>query len=187
VSLADGEAMRMVAAQSERAAAMGLIQQQSGVGPCVDSQRTARPVLVADLTDHPGRWDEFTKIAATLGVVSAASIPIRLGGVGLGVLDLYHDSQHRWTTEEVRMADRLARMAASYAFELYRARRATTQLQQALDSRIIIEQAKGMLAERRGITTDAAFGRLRARTRNHNTPLRTVAHAVVHDGLDPGP
>ena len=186
VSLADGKAMRTVAAQSERAAAMGLIQQQSGVGPCVDSQRTTQPVLVTDLTDHPGKWKEFTKVAATVGVVSVASIPIRLGGVGLGVLDLYHDSQHRWTIQEVRLAGRLARMAASYAFELYRARRTVTQLQQALDSRIVIEQAKGMLAERMGITIDAAFGRLRAYARDTNTPLRAVADAVVQGELEPG-
>ncbi len=186
VSLADGEAMRTVAAQSERAAAMGLIQQQSGVGPCVDSQRTARPVLVNDLADHPRKWREFTKVAATVGVVSVASIPIRLGGVGLGVLDLYHDSQHRWTIQEVRLADRLARMAASYAFELHRARRRATHLQRALDSRIVIEQAKGMLAERMGITIDAAFGRLRAHARDNNTPLRAVADAVVHRELEPG-
>ena len=186
VSLADGEAMRTVAAQSERAAALELIQEQYGVGPCVESQRTARPVLVADITDHPRKWKEFTKAAETVGVVSAAAIPIRLGGVGLGVLDLYHDARHRWTTEEVRLADRLARMAASYAFELYRARRTTTQLQQALDSRVIIEQAKGMLAERMGITIDAAFGRIRAHARDHNAPLRTVADAVVQQGLKPG-
>jgi len=187
VSLADGETMRTVAAQSERAAALELIQQQYGIGPCVDSQRTARPVLVADLTDHPRKWKEFTKAAATVGVVSAAAIPIRLGGVGLGVLDLYHDSQHQWTTEEVRLADRLARMAASYAFELYRARRTTAQLQQALDSRVIIEQAKGMLAERMGITIDAAFVQLRAHARDHNKPLRIVADAVVQQGLNPVP
>jgi GAF domain-containing protein len=186
VSLAEGEAMRTVATQSERAAALGLIQEQYGVGPCVESQRTGRPVLAADLTDHPRKWQEFTKVAATVGVASAAAIPIRLGGVGLGVLDLYHDSPHRWTTEEVCLADRLARMAASYVFELYRTRRTTTQLQQALDSRVIIEQAKGVLAERMGITTDAAFGQLRAHARDHNTPLRTVADAIVHDGLDPG-
>ena len=186
VSLADGEVMRTVAAQSERAAALELIQEQYGVGPCVDSQRTARPVLVADLTDFPRKWKEFTKAAATVGVVSAAAIPIRLGGVGLGVLDLYHDAQHRWTPEEVRLADRLARMAASYAFELYRARRTTTQLQQALASRVIIEQAKGMLAARMGITIDAAFDRLRAHARDHNSPLRTVADAVVQQGLKPG-
>jgi GAF domain-containing protein len=186
VSLAEDEAMRTVAAQSERAAALELIQEQYGVGPCVESQRMARPVLVFDLTDHPSRWKEFTKVAATVGVVSVAAIPIRLGGVGLGVLDLYHDSQHRWTIEEVRLADRLARMAASYAFELYRVRRTTTHLQQALDSRVIIEQAKGMLAERMGITTDAAFGQLRARARDHNRPLRTVADAVVQQGLNPG-
>jgi GAF domain-containing protein len=186
VSLADGEAMRTVAAQSERAAALELIQEQYGAGPCVESQRTARPVLVADLTDHPRKWEQFTKAAETAGVASVAAIPIRLGGVGLGVLDLYHGSQHRWTTEEVRLADRLARMAASYAFELYRTRRTTTQLQQALDSRVIIEQAKGVLAERMGITTDAAFSRLRAHARDRNKPLRTVADAVVHDGLDPG-
>jgi GAF domain-containing protein len=186
VSLADGEAMRMVAAQSERARAMGLIQQQSGAGPCIDSQRTARPVLVADLTDRPRKWTAFTEVAATLGVVSVASVPIRLGGVGLGVLDLYHDEKHWWTTDEVRLADRLARMAASYAFELYRARRRATQLQEALDSRVVIEQAKGILAERMGITVDAAFDRLRAYSRDHNTPIRTVAEAVIQQGLNPG-
>jgi GAF domain-containing protein len=143
-------------------------------------------VLVADLTGHTRKWKEFTEVAATVGVVSMAAIPMRLGGVGLGVLDLYHGSQHRWTTEEVRLADRLARMAASYAFELYRTRRTATQLQQALDSRIIIEQAKGMLAVRLGITTDAAFGQLRAHARDNNTPLRTVADAVVQRGLDLG-
>jgi ANTAR domain/GAF domain len=186
VSLADGEAMRTVAAQSERAAALELIQEQHGAGPCIDSHRTARPVLVADLTDHPRKWEEFTRAAATMGVVSVAAIPLRLGGVGLGVLDLYHDSQHQWTIQEVRLAEPARPDGRELHVRAVPSRRTATQLQQALDSRVIIEQAKGMLAERMGITIDAAFGRLRARARDHNTPLRAVADAVVQRELEPG-
>jgi GAF domain-containing protein len=122
VSLAGNAGLRTVAAPNDRAAVLELAQERSEAGPRIDARRAARPVLVTDIAAHPADWDEFSWAAANLNMACVAAVPISLGGSQLGVLDLYRHAPHRWATEEVRLADRLARMAANSAFEFYRAR-----------------------------------------------------------------
>ena len=98
------------------------------------------------------------------------------------MLNLYDDEPRQWDADDLRAAEVLAAMAAALivnADRLDRARSTAQQLQRALDSRIVIEQAKGMLAARSGITVDEAFERLRSHARSHQASLRSVAEAIV--------
>jgi len=122
VSLAGGSGLRTVAAPNDRAAVLELVQERSAAGPRIDAWRAGLAVLVADVASHPADWDEFSWAAANLNMAAVAAVPITLGESELGVFDLYRHAPHRWATEEVRLADRLARMAANSAFEFYRAR-----------------------------------------------------------------
>lgn len=113
---------------------------------------------------------------------------MHLNGTRLGVLNLYHDHPHDWTDDELEVAELLAYMATAYvanAARLDQVRHTAEQLQEALDSRVIIEQAKGILAGERGITVDEAFAVLRSHARTNNVSLRAVANAVVNLRLRP--
>jgi GAF domain-containing protein len=135
----------------------------------------------------PGRWPELAAAAADVGIVAVAGIPMHLNGTRLGALDLYHDRPHDWT-DDVEAARLLAYMATAYvanAARLDQVRHTAEQLQEALDSRVVIEQAKGILAGERNITVDEAFATLRSHARNNHVSLRAVADAVVNLRLRP--
>jgi hypothetical protein len=117
-----------------------------------------------------------------------ASIPMRHDGESIGTVDLYSAARRDWCTGNLRAAGILADMATGYlvqARELDRQGRIVGQLREALDSRIVIEQAKGVLAAERRISVDEAFEVLRRHARNHAVSLRSVAEAVVSLGLRP--
>jgi GAF domain-containing protein len=108
--------------------------------------------------------------------------------LGLGALNLYHHARREWSDEDVGTATLLAAVATAYvanAARLDQFRQTTEQLQEALNSRVVIEQAKGVLAGERKISVDEAFKRLRGHARRHQTSLRAVAEAVVNIGLRP--
>ena len=105
----------------------------------------------------------------------------------MGSLNIYDERIRHWSEGDVRAARVLADMAVGYvinASQLEQAERTREQLQEALESRVVIEQAKGMLANANGITIDEAFGRLRRHARSSRLPLREVATAVVESGLE---
>lgn len=169
-------------------AALEKVQEEKQSGPCVDAHRSRRPVLVEDIRLHHERWPTLTDVALRTGIVAVGCFPLRLSDLDLGTLDLYDTERRCWTEEEVEVAGLLAALAAGYlanASRLDRARQTADQLQEALDSRVIIEQAKGLIAGERGISVDEAFQILRAHARNRGAPLREVAHAVVDLGLRP--
>ena len=108
----------------------------------------------------------------------------------IGSLDLYDARVHPWSADEIGLATAFADIAGScveHSVDLDRLRRTVDQLQHALDSRVIIEQAKGMLAADAQISVDEAFARLRKHANDHNASLRSVADAVVNLGLRPEP
>lgn len=187
VSLREGEAIRFVTADVESVAAMERVQEKAQRGPCMEAIRTGAPVAVPVLDKQANRWPEYTAKAAELGIVAVAAIPMR-DGTRIGVLDIYDTRPRQWTQDELDAAAVFTDIATAYvlhASELERERRTVEQLQQALDSRIVIEQAKGILAAENKISIDQAFGRLRKHANDHNATLRTVAEAVVKLGLRP--
>lgn len=117
-----------------------------------------------------------------------AALPLNVDDRTLGALNIYAAEPRQWTDDELDAARVLAAMTTGYivhASELEKAERTAEQLREALDSRIVIEQAKGMLAADGKINMDQAFAALRRHTRNHNASLREVAEAVVNLGLRP--
>jgi GAF domain-containing protein len=192
VSLADEDgSFRFVTALNEATAAVEKLQEEEQQGPCVDAHRTGRPVLVADLRRHPARWPNLVPRALELGVTAVAGLPMHLNRVRLGALNLYHAHPRDWTHEDVAAAQVLANMATSYvahASEVERQRRTAEQLEEALASRVIIEQAKGMIAAERKITVDQAFellrGHARSATRHRRGGGRPRAAPVGTDGED---
>jgi GAF domain-containing protein len=188
VSVQDGDRLQFVTAHDARAAQMEGVQDAGQAGPCVDAWHSGEAITVADLRTGPHRWDDYEKAARDAGVVAIAAIPMRSDTQSIGALDLYSTKPREWSGDDLESARILADMATSYvihASELDRQRRLNEQLREALDSRIVIEQAKGILAAERRISVDAAFEVLRGHARNHSAPLRSVAEAVVSLGMRP--
>lgn len=156
-------------------------------GPCLEAYRTGEQVLVEDLDQCRERWPEFTPKILELGMRSAYACPLRLRGDRIGALNLYRTQPKAFETREVRLGQALADMAAAgilQARAVVEAERRADQLQRALDSRVTIEQAKGILAERRRIPPGAAFERLRHHARNNNMKLREVCRQLMDGELD---
>lgn len=188
VSLVRAERLEYATASPEDIAALEEAQERHQSGPCVEAYRTGTPVLVTDLTTEGDRWPELAAVAAEHGILSIASFPLHLHDERLGALDLYDSRPHPWSEEEVECAVLLAAHATGYlanASRLDRARQTAAQLQEALDSRVVIEQAKGILAGQHGMSVDSAFDLLRAYARRHRVPLREVATKVVAGELRP--
>jgi GAF domain-containing protein len=188
VSLADDERIVFVTAAPGPVGALERVQEQTQQGPCVDAHHSGQVVLVADLNREQARWPALAEAATSVGMVAVAGIPMHQDEMRLGALNLYDSSRRDWSREEVAVAALLADMATGYvanASRLHQARHTAEQLQIALDSRVLIEQAKGMVAAERNIPVDQAFEILRDHSRRHNTPLRSVAEAVVNLRLRP--
>ncbi len=159
------------------------------IGPCADAMRSRQPVVVGDLTggDLAQRWPEYVAQAEDAEIRAVAAVPMFAGERVLGVLGLYDGARHTWTDEDLRVARIMANIASCYlvhASEL-ELRETNEQLRTALSSRIIIEQAKGVLAEAGGITIDEAFEVLRKHSRDHNARIHDVAAAVVNLHMRP--
>lgn len=188
VSLERDGRVLFVTAVDERTTRLETIQEQEQSGPCIDAWRSGEEVAVADLDEITSRWAPYGQAVRDAGVTAVAGIPMRVATKAIGALDLYCDKQRAWSDDDLAAAQVFADVATSYvtnAAEVGRQRRLTEQLQEALDSRVVIEQAKGILAAERRISVDEAFRVLRRHARNHGSSLRAVAVAVVDLGLRP--
>jgi GAF domain-containing protein len=187
VSLLEDGHLRYATAVSDDLLALEQRQALRSDGPCIEAIRTRELVRVDDVTDIADRWPGYARQALACGIVSVASVPL-VSTNPIGALDLYCDTPHVWTDAELETAGVFADMATGYlhhASALERERRTSEQLQRALDSRVVIEQAKGLLAGERRITPEEAFGQIRRYSNDHNLKLRDVAEAIVNAGLRP--
>jgi GAF domain-containing protein len=177
--------LQVVAASSERTRLLELFQLQTDQGPCVDCFRTGQPVSVADLPSA-GRWPAFTAAAAEVGFAAVHAMPMRLRTEVIGALNLFDTTPGPLDEAKLRIGQALADVATIGLLQqraIHRRDTLTEQLQTALGSRVLIEQAKGVLAERLHLDMDEAFALLRSYARNHNRRLSDLAQAVV-DGSD---
>jgi len=186
VVLADprGE-LRVAAASSEEAGLVELFQLQNDQGPCLDCFRTGRPISAADLTGPDQRWPRFAQAATQAGFRTVEALPMRLRDQVIGALNLFRAEPGPFETADLRIAQALADVATIGLLHERNVRRSETvaeQLQAALNSRVMIEQAKGKLAERYGIDMDRAFRMLREYARNTNQHLTDVARDFVTGG-----
>ncbi len=179
--------LRVVAASSEAARLLELFQLQNDQGPCLDCFRTGRAVQAADLAAAERRWPRFVPAARAAGFGAVQALPMRLREQVIGALNLFRAGPGTLAPADIRVGQALADVATISLLHERSMRHSDTlneQLQTALNSRVIIEQAKGKLAERLGVDTDQAFSVLRDRARTSNRRLSDLARAFV-DGTEP--
>ncbi len=179
------DTLQMVAASSEQAQLLELFQLQTREGPCLDCYRSGQPVVHPDLaTANP--WPRFGAVALQAGLPSVHAFPMRLRQEVVGTLNLFMAEARPLSPADTAVAQALAHAASIAILQDHATRESRTtvgQYQHALNSRVAIEQAKGLLSERAGITMDEAFSRLRAHARQHNIKLSTLAASLVERTL----
>jgi transcriptional regulator with GAF, ATPase, and Fis domain len=184
--LTDGQAaLQVVAASSERTRLLELFQLQADQGPCVDCFRTGQPVSVADL-HSAGRWPRFTAAAAEVGFAAVHALPMRLRTEVIGALNLFETNPGTLDEGKLHVGQALADVATIGLLQqraIHRRDVLTEQLQTALNRGVLIEQAKGVLAERLDLDVAEAFTLLRNDARRRNRRLSELAQAIV-DGSE---
>jgi hypothetical protein len=181
------DAGRSVGSSREAARLLDLFEIQNEEGPCLDCYRTGTQVLNQALTPPDDLWPTFAPEARRRGFNLVHALPMRLRDHVIGAVNLFSSDATTLTPPEIGIGQALADIATIGLLQernLREARVLTEQLQGALTSRIVIEQAKGMLAERRGMDMDAAFEQLRRHARARNEKLSLVAQALLDGTLD---
>lgn len=175
--------LQMLASTSEQTRMLELLQLQSDAGPCLQAYRTGQQVLVDDLrADSP--WPVFATRASGEGFGSVIAIPLRLRTERIGALNLFRKAPGLMTESDLLVAQALADVATIGILHqrvLTRGALVNSQLQTALNSRVLIEQAKGVLSERLGLDMDQAFVQLRSMARNSNRHLSDTARTVIEN------
>jgi transcriptional regulator with GAF, ATPase, and Fis domain len=179
--------LHVMASSTEEARLLELYELQNNEGPCLDCYRSGRPVARDDLPAMRTAWPAFTEELQALGFHAAQALPMRLRDRTIGALNLFRLEPGRLTETDLEIGQAMADVAtvgliqerAIAASELL-----ATQLQTALHSRVQIEQAKGVLAERTRLPMDQAFRLMRDYARSHNRRLSDVAAQITNGLLD---
>ncbi|TCO45925.1 GAF and ANTAR domain-containing protein [Actinocrispum wychmicini] len=179
--------LHVMASSAEEARLLELYELQNNEGPCLDCFRSGRPVARDDLPAMRMSWPAFTEQLQGLGFHSAQALPMRLREETIGALNLFRLAPGRLSEADLGLGQAMADVAtvgliqerAIAARELL-----ATQLQTALSSRVQLEQAKGVLAQRTGLPMDEAFQLMRAYARSHNRRLSDVATQIIDGSLD---
>ena len=174
--------LSVFAASSEHARLLELLQVDNNVGPCLLAYTSGEQVIVDDLNADSARWPGFSGQAREFGFGSVYSLPMRLREERFGSLNLFCREGQVLSSEEIAVGQALADLAVigiGGHRVLARAEAVTRQLQTALTSRVVIEQAQGILAERGKIDMDRASDLLRAHARNTGERLADVAGKIV--------
>jgi GAF domain-containing protein len=173
--------LQVMSSSTEQARLVELVQLQADEGPCLDCFRTSRQVATADLAG-PTRWPRFAPQAVAAGYRAVHALPLRLRSETIGVLNLFRTEPGTLVSDDLRIGQALADVATIGILQERALRHKeilAEQLQGALNSRVVIEQAKGVLAERHGVDMAAAFALLRSHARSTNRRLSDVARDVV--------
>jgi len=175
------QVLRNLAVSDDRAALLEELQAEHGEGPCVDAFEDKEPVATDDLGQED-RWPAFSPDAARRHLLAVLASPIPYSEQAVGVVAVFAAEPHPWTEAEREAIIAFTELVALLILNAMEARergRLAAELQAALDSRVVIEQAKGVLVGRHGLTTREAFERLRSQARDQRRPLPEVARAVV--------
>ncbi len=183
----DGQ-LRVMASTSEAMRVLELFEIQAQEGPCFDSYHTGQAVVNQDLDSGNGRWPRFAAQALDAGFHSAHALPMRLRGSVIGALNLFRTDVGQMGPADLKVAQAFADVATIAILQHRAAREAqilAQQLTYALNSRVMLEQAKGILAERLDLDMERSFATLRNHARNHNLRLSAVARSVIDGSLAP--
>ena len=179
-------ALKVIASSTEQTRLVELFQLQHDQGPCLECYQTGRPVSEANIAAAGQRWPVFAPAAAGAGFAAVQAIPMRLRGEVIGAMNLFMRTPGQLDETGLRIGQALADVATIgllHERNLRHQEVLAEQLQGALNSRVVIEQAKGMLAERLGLAMDQAFNLLRTQARTQNRRLAELAAAVA-DGTE---
>jgi GAF domain-containing protein len=180
--------LQVMASSSEAMRVLELFELQSKEDPCLDCYRSGQAVLDQDLATVNGRWPRFAPEALAAGFGSVQALPMRLRGSVIGALNLFHAEAGEMHEADIGGAQALADIATIAILQQRAALEAqvVNELRQhALNSRIVIEQAKGVVAERAGLDMEQAFMALRNHARNHSLRLVVLAEDVIGGHLAP--
>lgn len=172
--------LRSAAASSEHARLLDLFESQTEAGPSVDCFRSGEPLINADL-DNP-RWPRLSEAARDAGFASLHALPLRLRGEFIGVLNLFHSEPRTLTDADMHVGQALADISTISILSQRSLREGEIlagQLQNALTSRVTIEQAKGVLSVQLGMPMNEAFTVIRDHARNHHERLSVVARRIT--------
>ena len=181
--------LRVVASSSEAMRTLELFELQSAEGPCYECFHTGEPLANAQLTATDQPWPKFGPRAIASGFLSVTALPMRLRGRTIGALNLFCADSGALSERDLIAAQAFADVATIGLLQHRAVEEAQTvndQLGAALNSRIVIEQAKGIVAERAGVSMANAFNKLRDHARSHNTRLSELAAQVVAGDVDIG-
>jgi hypothetical protein len=174
--------LQLIASSNEQVRLLELFQVQNDEGPCLDAFATGGRVSHADLTTAGDRWPRFAEAATGAGFAAVDAMPMRLRSEVIGALNLFRTSPGVLSDTALRTAQALVAVATIGLLQERSIRNQeilTEQLQAALNSRVVIEQAKGLVAERLGVDMEGAFAALRGYARRHNLKLSDVARSVI--------
>jgi GAF domain-containing protein len=180
--------LRLVASSNEAMELVELFELQADEGPCLDAFRTGKRVEHENLRSGTGRWPTFATVALNAGFRSVFALPLRLRDTTIGSLNLFNVGENRMDESDVMIAQGFADLATISVLQhgvVTQAQRVNEQLSSALATRIVIEQAKGVVSERAGVGLGEAFSRLRTYARSHNLNLVDVAQGAIDGTLDP--
>jgi GAF domain-containing protein len=184
-----GGALQVLASSSDAMRSLELFELQASQGPCLDCYQSGHPIVNVDLAAVNGRWPAFAPAAIAAGFRSVHSLPMRLRGRTVGALNMFRTDTGVLDDDDVSAAQALADVATIAILQhqsIIDAQKLNEQLHGALNSRIIIEQAKGKIAEAGGLDMDQAFQRLRAHARDHNLRLADLARDIADGTVLPG-
>ncbi|MBY0287345.1 MAG: GAF and ANTAR domain-containing protein [Mycobacteriaceae bacterium] len=175
--------LRLLAATTEQARELELFQLQADEGPCVECYAGGRPVSVADLTVAAERWPRFVPAALDAGFASVHAVPMRAAGVVFGALGLFGATSGELNDADRLVAQTLAHIACVAILQEHAPTPATVmpQLRSALASRVIVEQAKGLLRETLDVSIEDAFILLRSYSRANGEHMTDVARRLMAD------
>ena len=181
--------LEYLASSNESMEMMEMFQIQSHEGPCIECFETGKPVINRSLSASVEMWPNFAPKAVSLGFNSVHCFPLRLRGRIMGALNLFRTTDGVLAPDEAVLAQGLADIATIAILQqrtIEDANILNVQLNYALNSRIIIEQAKGMISQSLGCDMLTAFDLLRNHSRNHNRQLTDLARAIVEGEIGPG-
>jgi GAF domain-containing protein len=180
--------LQYMGASDESARLLDLFQVQHEEGPCLDCYRSGIPVSETDLAAARSRWPAFAELALSHGVSSVHAFPMRLRDEVIGALNVFGSDSRALEPDEGRVLQALADVATIAIIQERMIRRAellTEQLQFALNSRVVIEQAKGAVARSLGVSIEDAFDLMRRHARRHRIGLTDLASRLVESPEGP--
>src|SRR3954470_1266863 len=181
--------LALVASSSEETRLLEVFQLQNNQGPCLDCVRNRALVTSGDLESDIARWPVFVPEALAAGFRSVTAVPLRLRNEVIGGLNMFGATPRSLSDADLRLAQALADAATIGILQqraVHRTSVLAEQLQLALNSRVSIEQAKGVIAERHSVSMDVAFEALRRYARDNNLKLHDVAGGVVSGAITAG-